>query len=395
MRSRLRYCLAVGGFMMRTTKPREQPSLVLAIDTDAYALPCDASASSLAIVPSQPPTMRDVVEEQRLLESLRVAEGSAAEDGMGCRAVHALSLANWDAGVSHALSATGAIDSTFDEFGELILSTRSSGVAWSVATTVTEPMLAMRAHMNVAIMHTPKVEWLVRLLMEGWVGEEERQTPWSPGGALVYRTGMHQPISYWACLASRDKVVAKGIVEIKHKMTDNYYKCLLFMDGPRLRATLDQMADKSDDWFRQQLKDSGCRRADAALEDDPDDAPPLPALQGPDGPQYEADMPIVPFVVQSDEWSRCIVSHPSCPPTRVYFDHTSHQSGRQRGWVECRAHGCIKYEFCRGTKESFCARMMLWMADADRHDNKPAHLAFKPSEDVVTALASDIALAPF
>ena len=30
---------------------------------------------------------------------------------------------------------------------------------------------------------------------------------------------------------------------------------------------------------------------------------------------------------------------------KVYFDNASHQTKRQRGWVQCGYHGCIRYRF--------------------------------------------------
>lgn len=48
-----------------------------------------------------------------------------------------------------------------------------------------------------------------------------------------------------------------------------------------------------------------------------------------------AELGLVPPVVQSKDWSRCIASLPGGEEAKIYFDHSSHLTGRQRGWVDC------------------------------------------------------------
>ena len=188
-------------------------------------------------------------------------------------------------------------------------------------------------------------------------------------------------------------IFAKGVKEILHQMPDNYYKCLLFMDIARLEHMLQHMAGQRDEWFRQQLRDEGAG-APAALEDredgeEEDEHAPLLAIV--DVP----DNDLVPPVVQSNEWSRCLVSLPGGAQSKIYFDHSSHVSGRQRGWVDCAKHCCIKYEFCFGNKDAFCTYMHLWRLGCDECSTKKEHLKWDPPAADVYTNTPLLSSAPF
>ena len=235
----------------------------------------------------------------------------------------------------------------------------------------------------------------MRLHTEGWIGDSECSGAWEPEGDLLYRSGLAQPLSYFARLALRDSEVAKGVVEIKHRMTDNYYKCLLLLDSGNLLKMIDGMEGKKDEWFRTQLSKSGASAAQAALDAEEEHRPPLAVLDRPGDDEYA--LPLVPSVVQSSEWSRCIVSQPGVAPAKVYFDHSSHSSGRQRGWVDCTAHGCIKYEFCAGGKAAFCCAMHLWRLGCEREGcwTKREHLKWSPAQDDIAAALPSLSFSDF
>ena len=117
------------------------------------------------------------------------------------------------------------------------------------------------------------------------------------------------------------------------------------------------MGGQRDDWFRQQFRDGGAG-AQAALEDEEEaesEEEPAPMLAIAD----IAELGLVAPVVQFKGLSRCIVLLPGGDESTIYFDRSSHESGKQRGWVDCQKHRCIKYVFCTGSKASFCTYMHL------------------------------------
>ena len=83
------------------------------------------------------------------------------------------------------------------------------------------------------------------------------------------------------------------------------------------------------------------------------------------------------------------------PASKVYFDNATHQSHRQRGWIDCRHHGCIKYEFCSGSQAEFCTYMHLWEAGGGACGSRHEHLQWKPSEASVVELVPSIVLVQF
>ena len=143
------------------------------------------------------------------------------------------------------------------DFEELLLSTIPQGVSWSVALKLSEPTLAFQAGTDVALMRTPKLAWLVGLHSDGWTGDKDQEGEWTADSALVYREGMAQAASYFACLLLRDRVLAKGVTAIKHQMSDHYYRCLLFLEADKLLTMLDELDGKADAWFRMQLMEHG------------------------------------------------------------------------------------------------------------------------------------------
>ena len=85
---------------------------------------------------------------------------------------------------------------------------------------------------------------------------------------------------------------------------------------------------------------------------------------------------LVAPVAAASGWGRSIVDMgEGTLQVRVYFDHFSHSSGHQRGWVVCSSHGCIRYAACTGSKESYCAAMYLWHQAGGALVSKAEHLA--------------------
>ena len=107
---------------------------------------------------------------------------------------------------------------------------------------------------------------------------------------------------------------------------------------------------------------------------------------------------LVPAIVSSSAWPRCIVDlGDDSPSMKVYFDFFTHSSGRQRGFVDCGVHGCRRYVFCTGTKLQFCAEMYLWVEGSllAQCRDKLTHLSYRPLASDVLAVMPQIRLVDF
>lgn len=114
--------------------------------------------------------------------------------------------------------------------------------------------------------------------------------------------------------------------------------------------------------------------------------------------------PIIGHAVP-DAWRRALVSLPAAGQgapysVKVYFDHHTHSSGVQRGFVFCsnRAHGsCIKYEFCTlaPSRQTFCAWMFAWHASGASIATKSEHLAHRPSDRDVEEVSACMTMVDF
>ena len=83
---------------------------------------------------------------------------------------------------------------------------------------------------------------------------------------------------------------------------------------------------------------------------------------------------------------------------QVRFDGASHQSGKQRGWVNCRCNrdglgvrheGCYKYRFVKDFPDGHvgCASWLLaWDAGGPTCRDREEHYAYEPVEDVVSGI---------
>jgi hypothetical protein len=370
---------------------------------ESYALPFDvgSESSELALVvrpAADAVHARDSAAEQDALAQI-VRRGAAAGAASPLSTVsvpfHSIGA---HIEVINALERAGAIAVQNDEFGESYVALQPSGLVWSLTLKLSEPVPAMCCMPDAAPLQTPKFVWMVRLHDEGWSSDPRREGSWADGSALVCRAGTNQPTSYFACLVLRRDLLTKGVSEIRHRMPDAYYKCLLFLEGDALRSTLDDLAGRSNEWFVQRLRDSPEQSGQALVDEDAEPAVPLPALGGGDVLPIEDQMQLVPVVAVSSEWTRCIASTgPGTSETKIYLDHSSHQSGRQRGWVNCSIHGCIKYEFCVGDRREFCAYLHAWRC-GDHHaacGSKREHLCWKPAEDEVSAVLERLVLRDF
>ena len=98
--------------------------------------------------------------------------------------------------------------------------------------------------------------------------------------------------------------------------------------------------------------------------------------------------------------ARAIVScGAGTPEVKIYFDHASHQSGNQRGWVDCAEHACsscIKYDFVgTASRTDFLARLYIWYCAGDSYLTKQLHLQYIPSVEDIAAMAPQLVISEF
>ncbi len=95
-------------------------------------------------------------------------------------------------------------------------------------------------------------------------------------------------------------------------------------------------------------------------------------------------------VVTSSLWTRRLIDcGPGTMELNVHFDHSTHQSGRQCGWVDCVAHACIRYKFCTGSQLDFLADMHVWEL-AGLICTAGVHLAHCPTPEAAVAVMADL-----
>ena len=141
--------------------------LNLGIDCSAASTSMVHAAPTTTRVPLQPPA-RDVAAEQRLLSQVMMLQQEVAAGGsFQAHAVPFLAVDGFSSEVVDALAAVGALARQNDQLGETNLAVVSTCISWSVTVVISEPMLAARVRLEVAVTKIPKVEWLVRLHSDG------------------------------------------------------------------------------------------------------------------------------------------------------------------------------------------------------------------------------------
>ena len=217
----------------------------------------------------------------------------------------------------------------------------------------------------------------------GWRTSNELPAAFVQGKPRALASGWHHPKSYFVALIHINDIFKKGVKEILHGNKDVYYRCLLRLPAEPLLKMLLAMAGKSDAWFRGQLKENKCV---ATLEDeegnglaqDPEGAPPLALADVP--PELGGHGIVIPSVVGA-EWTRVVVDlGDGTPSLKVYFDHYSKSAVRQRGWVDCTTHDCIRYCYISDSKVEFCAMMYAWEQNGSAHPERQSHLDYEPSD---------------
>ena len=110
------------------------------------------------------------------------------------------------------------------------------------------------------------------------------------------------------------------------------------------------------------------------------------------------DIGVLTETVQPILWERVKVDVGEGTVTKkVYFDNASHQSGRQRGWINCSFPcRCVKYEFVtESEKAAYCAWMYVWEQHGNDAADRREHLKFDPRPADVAECMLNLRMVPF
>jgi hypothetical protein len=364
---------------------------VAALEDLPYAQPINqpldpASSSSLVAIPVDPRA------QTRVVSQLAFAGAWDARSAVPFDQLEGVKVALVD-----AMEARGDLRRGRGEFGEDELSLVRSRITWTSREVVSRPVRCAVTLGRRPLMKCTKLDLILRLHKEGWKDAGPKIEPWASGERMLYAPRLRHPLSYFAALIERWRIIAKGVVHIRHSCKDVYYRALLFAPPEKLLPILDRMPPRSpvvpDADFKAILPDGhGEEDPDG---DDIDDMDEPPAIE--DGPTLHDIAPsLVPSV---DMWDRCIVDGgDGTPAAKVYFTGLDDDLV-QRGFCPSEATNCCKWQVCRASPDRthFCSAMYAWFLHGVSRPgmSREEHLGWTPADASVLALAQTVRLLPF
>jgi hypothetical protein len=387
------------GAKLPSVKFRSRPAALCDFDTydlppivGSAASPIVGSAASPIVVAQVP----EAFDNAGALAVTQVLERTCfSQDGSS---VDFASLLDVHVDIVDKLVASGVLQRRFDEFGSATLTLNRSVLQHSFLLALGSAVQHVRLTSPGGFSTASKLEVVVALHLEGWVPVLNLNGGWSIGGAMEYNSGLSQPKSYYYALLHRDEIIAKGVDTILHGMPDKYYRCLLELKQQALVSVVSHPHAGNNAWYEQELKAHRTTRAlcDSEVgEVEPTELLPMSAEQ----PLQIEDGPLLPPDVTESSWSRVMVDAGiGTVKHKIYFDNNTHSSGRQRGWIDCTHHPCIKYDFCDryATKLLFCTALYFWEVGGQAfEDDKYGHLAWVPLEADVHQSTCDVRMTPF
>lgn len=292
------------------------------------------------------------------------------------------------------LEAQGVVSTQRDEFGEMQIALRSGAVTFRSLHVLEQPFEAFRLFFAEAPNNLPTLYYLLRLCEEGFVRSAAELPPLIALGALKHDAALSRPRSYLAAMLARESIWSKGVLAIRHDMSDNYYRCLLTLTPELLAAMLTDMDNKNDEWFRQRLKN----RETTDSEEEVEDGPAPEDNDGADGAPAQVDA-LVPPVVAEDVWQRCSIDTGADTPSfKVWFSNATDSNGERRCFTKCDTHdGCMNRRSTAGTRFEFCTAVYLWhqVGASGDIEHSTDHWAFWPSPQEVEDAMPGIRLTDF
>ena len=377
---------------MATAVPKVVPPLALE-DADTYVMapvidahgssaPVAISSASTAVVPAQ--------ERPDVAMVLGLLFDDAQSGGDGLR-FSGMDGPRWETIANLASRNIVAVNES--EFGEQHLQLKPGSYSLQSAVVLSGPVEAFRSLSGLPPLKLPKLYHLMRMQEQGFERMGVLPPPLEPAARLLCLCDLRKPISYFAALACREDIWAKGVGHILHTKTDGYYRCLLTLPADKVQHGLLAIEDKQDAYFVEQLKLEGQEHdADVeAIQDGNADAVALLALGDVDALVLQA--PVVP----GSQWVRCAVDFgEGTRVQKIWFDNCTGGSGTRRGFTNCPVHGCIKYKDVYADRLEYAVAMYLWLqeamtTDCDRFD----HLRFWPTDVDVHAAKMSARLVNF
>ena len=252
-------------------------------------------------------------------------------------------------------------DDGLDDRGIIVLNPEANNlrVSWTTATSSHVHSLDVEpSNLHLA----SKADLIIYLLRHGWQMVYGNIEPYVIGTEVFAHLMVSRARVYFLCLAVASDIFEKGAPCIHHLMPEHYYLCLLRLHelGPlHARADLLNMTNIE---FRAVWKAS----LDASSE--------RPNLSLPDHDEWDVGgdeivLPQVPLPAPPAigvDPSAAILSESGAT---VSFDHFSHTSGVQRGYITCRHHAsCSKWSQVNqfDSKLEMVAYLVAWEALGSR-----------------------------
>jgi hypothetical protein len=276
-----------------------------------------------------------------------------------------------------ALVAVGAIKTSLDEFGSLVIRTDPAWTRYIPVQIVAEAFFLTRSSHDPVV--SSKLDVIVSLLRSGWQRAVVVPTPFKHGAPQVFLLDLRKATSYYVCLALSADLFEKRILLIPHDKDDIYYQCLLRLQGPALRKFLAGELPQAD--WRLALKTC---EAYMPICDVPEDAAPEDPPPGEHADDQEPPLPplLLALVDRPLEHRRASVQGPA-GIVKVYFDHCTGNSMRQRCYSNCQGeHGnCFQWrqadEF--ESRADILKYFYCWATDHSHFVDRVDHMMWRPS----------------
>ena len=371
---------------------RPQPLSLTAGDIAPMVPPSASGALAVRQSSETVSTVTPITSDDIAASAFRQIDLAPAVDDSGSKRFQT----DWHYDTLVALANDGAVVLEQDEFGELLVRKVPEGIRHVNLYIADRPeQLIHRRHCNPA----SKLDLVIRLLREEW-RDGTPDTPWSRREPKLFYCRPARATSYFACLVRSEELLAKGVKTIPHDFSDVQYQCLLRLHGSALAQFLAKVAsgDANCGWCRSQVKKFGDRdhvRDAGDVGEQPDDD------VGEHADAVQRLVSLVPAILDkdSDQWRRAIVHMEGYPDHKVIFDHFSHQSGRQRGYVLCQAghENCSRWRFCDESpdREHFIASLVAWSINGDPASDPSEHIASDPPADLVALVLISQSLEDF
>jgi hypothetical protein len=291
-----------------------------------------------------------------------------------------------------ALVAVGAIKTSRDDFGSLVIRTEPAWTRYMPVQIVAEAFFVARSSKDPLV--SSKLDVIVSLLRSGWQRSDVVPTPFEHGAPQVFLLDLRKATSYYVCLALSADLFEKRIERIPHDKDDMYYQCLLRLQGPALRQFLSGELPRAG--WRLALKT--CEEYVPVCnvpEELPDAAPP----PGQHADEQEPPLPPLLLALMDTplEHRRASVQG-RAGIVKVYFDHCTGSTMRQRCYSNCQGghENCFQWRQADDfvTRADILNYFYCWATEHSHFVDRLDHMMWRPSS-VDLACLGELQIADF